>query len=56
MSRYSVTQHLIVLNLYSLSINKILITEFIRGDSKFENSVLNIDPTFGGGEVYCCHV
>ena len=29
MGRYRVNQHLIVLNLYSVSISKILVTEFI---------------------------
>ena len=29
MCRYRVDQHLIILNLYSVSLNKILVTEFI---------------------------
>ena len=28
---------------------------FLRGNSKIENSVLNVDPTFRG-EVFCCDV
>ena len=37
MSRYGVNQHLIVLNLYSVSINKILVTELESfAESKFD--------------------
>ena len=38
MCRYSVNQHLIVLNLDSISINKILVTES-KFDRKYANTV-----------------
>ena len=37
MCMYRVNQHLIVLNLYSVSINKILVTEFITVKSSIKS-------------------
>ena len=28
----------------------------IRGNPQIENSILNVDPTFEEGGIYCCEV